>query len=551
MKKKLISLLMCAVLAVSVGVTAAGCNKTEEDMNSFTIWLPHEVPDGYTSYNELAVYKKLEEISGMKVTYVHGTYSDVQQLWAGDYEEYDAIMLSDSVVNGKYPGGLEKAVSDDVFWDLTDYIEESMPEYMNSLETVTTENMEKFAKTDSGKYIGIYNVPVSDQGPWYGYVARRDWLEIYQKATGIIQEGQEVKELVTYDDWEDFLVYVKNNLNGGKAPLFLYYTGVDMVGTLNAGFNVSSKLYLKNGTEVAYGAVQQEYKNYLEKMKSWYDMGLIDENFAGVNPNDTAASQPTVQAMDNYNTETSTYTPAQFAAFPMIYTYIHTYESLMSALAPIYTAYQRPAYDLIPVAAPKQSASAEQHIRLASQAPGYIAITKKVQSEEKLKKILSWFDYLYSEEGALLMNYGTEGDTYTMVDGQPEFTEKITNPGNNLTFSDAISINCSLNFVFKYDWTRELQVVTDEERNAMEEVWMGDDAAYVLPTLTLNDSESRVAEQFELNLSTHANEFTVAYITGANNTPSFEQFVETMKNTYHVEDVVRVYAAAYQRFQAR
>lgn len=549
MKRRLISLLMCAALAFSVGATVAGCDKKEEDMNSFTIWLPHEVPDGYTSYNELAVYKKLEEISEMKVTYVHGTYNDVQQLWAGDYEEYDAIMLSDSVVNGKYPGGLEKAVSDDVFWDLTDYIEESMPNYINTLETVTTENMDKFAKTDSGKYIGIYNVPVSDQGPWYGYVARRDWLEIYQKDKGIIKEGEEVKELVTYDDWENFLVYVKENLNGGKAPLFLYYTGVDMVGTLNAGFNVSSKLYLKNGTEVAYGAVQQEFKNYLDKMKKWYDMGLIDENFAGVNPNDTAASQPTVQAMDSVSAAMQ-YTPAQFAAFPMIYTYIHTYEDLMSALAPIYQGMNRPAYDLIPVAAPKQNAGDEQHIRLASQAPGYIAITKKVKSEEKLQKILKWFDYLYSEEGALLMNYGTEGDTYNMVDGKPVFTEKVTNPGNNLTFSDAISINCSLNFVFKYDWTRELQVVTDEERNAMEEVWMGDDAAYVLPTLVLNENESRVADQYELNLSTYANEFTVAYITGKDK-GSFDDFVKTMKTTYHVDDVVRVYAAAYQRFLTR
>lgn len=548
MKKKLISLLICAALAGSVGVSAAGCGKTEEDINSFTIWLPHEVPDGYTSYNDLAVYKKLEEISGMKVKYVHGTYNDVQQLWVGDWEEYDAIMLSDSVVNGKYPGGLEKGVSDGVFWDLTDYMEEAMPEYMQSLETVTTENMEKFAKTDSGKYIGIYNVPVSDQGPWYGYVARRDWLEIYQRAEGIIGEDEDVKDLVTYDDWEGFLVYVKENLNGGKAPLFLYYTGVDMVGTLNAGFNVSGRLYLKNGTEVAYGAVQEEYRAYLDKMKEWYDMGLIDENFAGVNPNDTSASQPTTQAMDNYGE--SGYTPAQFAAFPMIYTYIHTYEALMSAMEQVYQAMGRPSYDLIPIAAPKQNAGDKQHIRLASQAPGYVAITKKVKSEEKLKKILEWFDYLYSEEGAMLMNYGTEGDTYNMVDGEPVFTEKITNPGGNLTFSDAISINCSLNFVFEYDWTRELQVVTDEERKAMEEVWMGDDAAYVLPTLILNDSESRVADQYELNLSTYANEFTVAYIRGKNS-QSFEQFVETMKTTYHVDDLVRVYASAYQRFQAR
>lgn len=550
MKKRFISLLMLVVLALSVGMTSAGCAKTNEDMDSFTIWLPHEVPDGYSSYNDLTVYKKLEEISGMKVTYVHGTYNDVQQLWTGDYEEYDAIMLSDSMVNGKYPGGLEKAVSDDVFWDLTDYVEESMPNYIETIDTVTTENIEKYVKTDSGKYIGIYNVPVSTQGPWYGYVVRRDWLEIYQKAQGIINDGDAVKELVTYDDWENFLTYVKNNLNGGKAPLFLYYTGVDMVGTLNAGFGVSQRLYLKNGTQVAYGAAQPEYKEYLDKMKDWREKGLIDSEFSAVNPSDTSSSQPTVQAMDNYSQENG-YTPAQFAAFPMIYTYIHTYEALMGAMAQVYQGLlSRPQYDLMPVAAPKLSAENKQHIRLASQAPGYIAITKKVKSEAKLKKILQWFDYLYSDEGATLMNYGIENESYTMVNGEPKFTETITNPGNNLTFSDAISINCSLNFVFKYDWTRELQVVNEEERNAMEEVWMGDDASYVLPTLVLNDSESRVAEQFELNISTFVNEFTVSYILGKNS-DTFDQFVGKLKNTYNVDRLVEAYASAYARFNAR
>ena len=50
----------------------------------------------------------------MDVTYVHGTYEDIQQLWTGDYEEYDVILLNDAQVNGSYPGGMETGVSDDV-----------------------------------------------------------------------------------------------------------------------------------------------------------------------------------------------------------------------------------------------------------------------------------------------------------------------------------------------------------------------------------------------------------------------------------------------------
>lgn len=249
--------------------------------------------------------------------------------------------------------------------------------------------------------------------------------------------------------------------------------------------------------------------------------------------------------MDNY---TDTYAPAQYAAFPMIYTYIHTYEDIMSALAQVYTAMGRPQYNLRPVSAPKQSADDELHIRYTEKSSVYCVITSKVKSEEKVKAIMEWFNYLFTDEGMMLMNYGTEGDTYNMVDGEPVFTEKITsNP--DISFSDAINTYCSLNFIFKYDWTRELQVVTDEERNAMEVVWNCDNS-YVLPSVSLTESEGRVSELYELNASTYKDEYTVNYIIG-NTTMTFDQFVEQMKSTYHVDDLVSVYQAAYERYLER
>lgn len=125
----------------------------------------------------------------------------------------------------------------------------------------------------------------------------------------------DVQPLETYQEWEDFLVYAKNNLTNGKAPLFLYYTGVDMVGHLNAGFDVSAGLYLKDGTTVAYGAVQEEFKDYLDLMRRWYTMGLIDTNFA-TNNSGTESYMPTTAAMDNFSTETMTYTPRSMPRSP-------------------------------------------------------------------------------------------------------------------------------------------------------------------------------------------------------------------------------------------
>ena len=39
--------------------------------------------------------------------------------------------------------------------------------------------------------------------------------------------------------------------------------------------------------------------------------------------------------------------------------------------------------------------------------------------------MLRWFDYLYTEEGALLFNYGLEGQGHIIVDGKPMLTELV------------------------------------------------------------------------------------------------------------------------------
>lgn len=548
MSKKILCTLLCAVMCI--GVFTACTPSNNEDPNAFTVFVPHALPSGYTSYNQLPVYKELEKRTGMKVTYIHGEYADITPLWqGGDY--YDVMMMSDSMPGASYTGGQEKGVSDGILWDLTEYIKDHGKDYLSVINDSYTA-VQKATITDSGKRIGIYNVPLEEQGPWYGYVMREDWLRAHQESTGIIEKGAAVIQPQTYSEWEAFLTYAKQNCNGGKAPLFLYYTGVDMVGTLNAGYGVSSELYLKNGKDVAYGAIEPQYKEYLDMMKDWYSKGLISTEFAE-NNSGTESQQPFATAIDNFNLETKAYTPAQYAAFPIIYTYISVYENAMANYTPFYQGYKKDVYSLMPVAAPKKNASDKLHIRYTEKAPGYVAITNKVRSAEKVENIVKWFNYLFTKEGMQLMNYGIEDDTFKMVDGKPTFTEKITDAkkedGTALSFSDAISTYVALNFVFGYDWKRELQVVTDEEKSAMTEIWNCDNS-YVLPTLSPSQTEGKVIEMYQGAAKIYKDEFTVKYIKGEADI-TFETFVSNMKTTYKVEDLIRVNKDAYERYKLR
>ena len=88
MKHKVLCIALSAVVALGIAGAAAGCKDVEEDLNNIKIFLPFEVVDGYTSYNELPVYQELEKRTGVKVEYTHGVYNDIQQMWTGDYENY-------------------------------------------------------------------------------------------------------------------------------------------------------------------------------------------------------------------------------------------------------------------------------------------------------------------------------------------------------------------------------------------------------------------------------------------------------------------------------
>ena len=53
-----------------------------------------------------------------------------------------------------------------------------------------------------------------------------------------------------------------------------------------------------------------------------------------------------------------------------------------------------------------------------------VAITTSCKDVETAARLL---DYAYSEEGHMLFNFGVEGESYTMVDGYPTYTDKILN----------------------------------------------------------------------------------------------------------------------------
>ena len=67
---------------------------------------------------------------------------------------------------------------------------------------------------------------------------------------------------------------------------------------------------------------------------------------------------------------------------------------------------------------------------------GMVCITSAC---ENIEAAMRYLDQFYSEEGIIAKNFGVEGLTYEMVDGEPVYTDLIMNNPDGLNISDALN----------------------------------------------------------------------------------------------------------------
>ncbi|MCL2421045.1 MAG: extracellular solute-binding protein [Defluviitaleaceae bacterium] len=92
----------------------------------------------------------------------------------------------------------------------------------------------------------------------------------------------------------------------------------------------------------------------------------------------------------------------------------------------IYTGQQevRPEF-YMNIIFPKGSNEADWHFIFRHLLPGY-TLSSRLADHPQIDRIMAFMDWwLYSEEGAILTNWGVEGETFEVVDGQRQFTQRL------------------------------------------------------------------------------------------------------------------------------
>lgn len=466
-----------------------------------------------TDWNDNEFYQEMERRTGVHLEF--------EMVSSADYQTNFNLMiasgnLADMIYVGAsyYAEGVDAAIDDGYFLDLTDLVDEYMPNY----EKIRTSDIqyELLSTTDSGRLGAVYELRQSKQGPWLGLWIRQDWLDDLNLDTP-----------VTFDDYHEVLTAFKNE-KGATAPLILNFSGSDgEFGTMSGGLNVLNSWQLDETGKVNFGPYMDAWKEYVTIMHQWYTEGLIDPDF---------------MATDERTADMAKVVTGASGLFAALYTMPSVYEA----------ASEDPNMNLAPVNPPVMNEGDEGHIRLRdSYTSGNTAISA---DSENWEVALRWLDYLYTDEGALLANYGVEGDTFEFDEnGKPVFTDKILNNENGWTMTQTVaSYLCPSAGIANWsDWTRELAGVPEKDQ-ACYDVWSEFSDDWRLPSsVTLTQEESTERAALYADISTIVKEQTAQFISGALDIESnWDAYISALEAS-GMERAIEITQAAYDRYLAR
>jgi putative aldouronate transport system substrate-binding protein len=526
---------ICAVLgAFALAVTTAfaagsaeGGSATDAKARTFSYWVALNASGAEVmkDWGQTTSMQQLEKMTGVHIDFVHPSIGQEAQAFnlmiaSGDLPD----LIQEREGSLYYPGGADKAIQDGVYLDLTDLIDKHAPNYKKWLSK--NETIAKMTMTDSGKRWGMFHLTDDAEPAWTGFVVRKDWLD---------ELG--LKPPVTLDDWYAVLKAFKEK-KGVPAPLLVYNTGVPAYNHIISAFDIGGvydkgRAFYQVKGKVQFGPIQSAYKEYLALMHKWYKEGLLDPDFMGRTDGAFEILAPTnLVATDR---------AGMFATI---------WGRTANAYVVRNDVKDNPNFYLLPIAAPKRKAGQQIHFNYPSyEVRAAVAITKKCKDPVAAIK---WLDQMYTTEGANAINYGAEGDTFTLVDGKPVYTDKIIKPAG-MTAAQALQRYCRWDGPGVMDYKRMWQLYRASGQGEMLkalDVWKQDDISYVLPPISLTQEEATENSNIMPDIITYVNEMTVKFIIGGEPLSGFDSFVAKIKGM-KIDRAMQIQQAALDRYNKR
>lgn len=523
MKKRSMAL-VAGILAIGL---FSGCGTPTENGEQQTVeltyWcaMPAEMANFAKSMNEMTMYQYLEEQTGIKIEFVHPPVGQ-------EREQFNLMIASRELTDlveynwiARYPGGPDKAIDDNVIIKLNDILEENAPNFLQTLQANPT--YDKQSKTDTGTYYGFPALNPGKYRTFGGLIIRQDWLD----DLGLPAPN-------TLEEWETTLRAFKEQ-KGAQYPFTAsnnIFKMDNIAGHFNNFYDVGLGVYVDDG-KVKLAQLEPGYKEFITLMNKWYKEGLLDNQF---DTNNSAA----VDAKMTNGTSGVTY--------GFIGGTIGRYMSAMKEKDSNYnlSAVQYP----LPVAGGEPRFMEYQN---DAQEPQVAITTANKFPEESA----AWLDFLYTEEGNLLKNFGVAGLTYNMVDGKPVYTDEILNNPSGLSIAEAMAKHFRANAPypgFNQDENYLMQYYQLPQQQDALRIWTeySDNAkdAVVPRSVTPSVEEAEELSKIQSTLTTYIEEMTLKFIKGTEDLSGYDAFVEKL-NELGAQRYVELRQAALDRYNQR
>lgn len=527
--KKSLVLLLCVLIGIG---TLAGCNsketnagKTEsttetdpdkvypvKSTTTLKYWVRSKAAKSAPNYNDSEFAKALIEQTGINVEFLIPPVGQEQEQFnimmaSGDYPD----IVETPYHAAYFPGGGGKAIKEEVLISLNEPLQKWGPNTTKMFEKYP--EAERICKSDDGQ---IYAFPflreTDEQRIFQGIIVRQDWLD-----------DLNLPKPETIDEWYETLKAFRDQ-KGATAPLSFHISLLNSTAFIGA-YGVTNGFYLEDG-KMIYGPTQPGYKEFLKTFRKWYEEGLIDKNILAMDAAQTALDN---NILNDKTGATINNAGGGIGKWMAVMEGKDTKFQLAGAKYPVLNKGDRPKFG-----------------RMDTAATPYVSITTNCKDVEAAVRLL---DYGYSPKGHLLMNWGIEGESYTMDEnGQVSYTDAMKNNDKQLTEAEMLAqYACGNGPMIQDKQIMRLNFPRPEQQEAIK-LWAETDMLeHFVPGLSPAEEDEEDNVRISHDLTTYNEQMLAKFLTGSEPIDNFDQYVAQLKQL-GVDRLQEIYQKAYDKY---
>lgn len=490
--------------------TNQGTNSSlvSEEPVTFTIFLSF---NNITFDPNWEVWKQIAEKTNVSLeSVISQSSSDEQQAFQ--------LMLSSNeladIIGYVSASELEQLGYDGGLVPLNDLIAEHAPNIQKLLDEDPT-----FKRTATAADGNIYFIPKNFENRFAEFHwIRQDWLD---------KLNLEVP--TTVDELHDVLLAFREqdpNENGVKDEVPLFdRAGYKQPDELLYFWDSSVEFYPRDG-HMTYEPLEENFKTGVAEVVKWYKEGIIDQEYftRGAKGRDTLMS-------------------ANQGGYTHDWSSASNYNNSLQE--------QYPGLKMVAIAPP-----ADQHGQVKERAMNYPGVGWGIASTaEDPETIMKFFDYFFSEEGAMFNNWGIEGESYEEVNGKLQLTEEfLKREGTPIANLRAIGARYRVGYPSTLE--AELSTYTEFARAAAEMYqsnpeWYGTDLPpYADGKLELKytEEESRELNRIMSEIEPYVLEKFQSWVLGsADFEAEYDGFIAELERR-DINRAIEIADSAYQRY---